>query len=151
MHLSGSGSRSAANTGGKTWRRSWPRIALASELDNSGKLLVVYNLHLESRGTEQGRLLQLEEVLADANRYSADTPVIVAGDFNTTSRHSPLISRLREAGYRSCFGERRVRTHIIIGALDWVFVRGPIQCEGASVRREVHASDHYPIVGEVTF
>ncbi len=132
-------------------RRLGGRIALVNELDRNGKPLVVYNLHLESRTTEHGRLLQLEEVLADTERYPADTPIIVAGDLNTLSRSSPVIPRLREAGYSSCFGDRHVRTHVIIGALDWIFVRGPISCEGAEVRRDFHASDHFPISAELRF
>jgi endonuclease/exonuclease/phosphatase family metal-dependent hydrolase len=132
-------------------RRLGGRIALVNELDRDGKPLVVYNLHLESRTTEHGRLLQLEEVLADTQRYPADTPIIVAGDLNTLSGSSPVIPRLREAGYSSCFGERHVRTHIIIGALDWIFVRGPISCQGAEVRRDFHASDHFPISAELRF
>lgn len=132
-------------------RREGGRIAQISELDNGGRLLVIYNLHLESRGDEQLRLRQLNEVLADARRYPEGTPVIVAGDFNTMSRHSPLIDRLNQAGYRSCFGNRRLRTHVIIGALDWVFLRGPIQADDARVLRDVHASDHFPIALEVHF
>jgi endonuclease/exonuclease/phosphatase family metal-dependent hydrolase len=132
-------------------RRLGGRIALVNELDRDGKPLVVYNLHLESRTTEHGRLLQLEEVLADTQRYPADTPIIVAGDLNTLSGSSPVIPRLREAGYSSCFGERHVRTHIIVGALDWIFVRGPISCEGAEVRRDFHASAHFPISAELRF
>jgi endonuclease/exonuclease/phosphatase family metal-dependent hydrolase len=136
-------------------RREGGRIALVNELDYSGKPnaqpLVVYNLHLESRGTEHGRLLQIEEVLVDAQRYPAHTPVILAGDLNTMHRHSPVIARLREAGYHSCFGDERIRTHLVIGALDWVFVRGPIACEGAEVHRHFHASDHFPISAELKF
>lgn len=132
-------------------RRVGGRIALVNELDRNGNLLVVYNLHLESRTTEHGRLVQLDEVLADAQKYPAGTPVIVAGDLNTMHRHSPLIPRLREAGYSSCFGERNVRTHIITGALDWIFVRGPVTCEGAEVHRDFHASDHFPISAELRF
>jgi endonuclease/exonuclease/phosphatase family metal-dependent hydrolase len=132
-------------------RRLGGRIALVNELDRDGKPLVVYNLHLESRTTEHGRLLQLEEVLADTQRYPADTPIIVAGDLNTLSGSSPVIPRLREAGYSSCFGDRHVRTHVIVGALDWIFVRGPISCEGAEVRRDFHASDHFPISAELRF
>jgi len=45
-------------------RREGGRIAQVSELDNGGRKVVVYNLHLESRGSENGRLLQLNEVLA---------------------------------------------------------------------------------------
>ncbi|HEV8039309.1 MAG TPA: endonuclease/exonuclease/phosphatase family protein [Bryobacteraceae bacterium] len=132
-------------------RRVGGRIALVNELDLNGQLLVVYNLHLESRTTEHGRLLQLDEVLADAQRYPEGTPLIVAGDLNTMQRHSPSIERMREAGYNSCFGDRRIRTHIIIGALDWVFVRGPVVCEGAEVHRDFHASDHFPISAELRF
>jgi endonuclease/exonuclease/phosphatase family metal-dependent hydrolase len=132
-------------------RREGGRIALITELDNGGKTLVVYNLHLESRGSEHGRLLQLDEVLADAERYPPDIPVIVAGDLNTKIRTSPVIPRLRQAGYRSAFGDRKVRTHIIIGALDWIFARGPIQFQDPRVLGGAHASDHFPISVEVKF
>ena len=132
-------------------RREGGRIALVTELDNGGRTLVVYNLHLESRGSEHGRLLQLEEVLADAERYPKDTAVIVAGDLNTKIRTSPVIPRLRQAGYRSAFGDRKVRTHIIIGDLDWIFARGPIEFEDARVIRGAHASDHFPISAEARF
>jgi endonuclease/exonuclease/phosphatase family metal-dependent hydrolase len=132
-------------------RREGGRIALVTELDNGGKTLVVYNLHLESRGSEHGRLLQLNEVLADAERYPPETVVIVAGDLNTKTRTSPVIPRLSEAGYRSAFGDRRVRTHIIIGDLDWIFARGPIQFDDPQVLRDAHASDHFPISVEAKF
>src|SRR6202453_2554065 len=75
-------------------RREGGRVALVAELDNGGKPLVIYNLHLESKGTEQLRLEQLEEVLNDAKRYPAETPIIIAGDFNTFVYHSRLIPRL---------------------------------------------------------
>jgi endonuclease/exonuclease/phosphatase family metal-dependent hydrolase len=132
-------------------RREGGRVALITELDNGGKPLVVYNLHLESRGNDQLRLAQLEEVLADAQQYPPETSVIIAGDLNTKTAHSALMPRLRQAGYRSAFGDRRIRTHLIIGALDWVFVRGPIECERADVLRGVDGSDHFPITVDVRF
>jgi endonuclease/exonuclease/phosphatase family metal-dependent hydrolase len=36
-------------------------------------------------------------------------------------------------------------------ALDWIFVRGPITCEGAEVHSDFHASDHFPISAELHF
>jgi endonuclease/exonuclease/phosphatase family metal-dependent hydrolase len=132
-------------------RREGGRIALITELDNGGKPLVVYNLHLESRGNDQLRLLQLEEVLEDAQRYPPETSVIIAGDLNTKTAHSALMPRLREAGYRSAFGDRRIRTHLFIGALDWVFMRGPIQSDRADVLRGIDGSDHFPITVDVRF
>jgi endonuclease/exonuclease/phosphatase family metal-dependent hydrolase len=130
-------------------RREGGRIALISELDNGGKLLVVYDLHLESKGSDQLRLQQLEEVLADAQRYPPETSIIIAGDLNTFTFHSRLIPRLRQAGYRSAFGDRHVRTHAIIGSLDWVFVRGPIEFGHADVVRGTDGSDHFPITVDV--
>jgi endonuclease/exonuclease/phosphatase family metal-dependent hydrolase len=129
-------------------RREGGRVALVAQLDNGGKPLVVYNLHLESKGTEQLRLEQLQEVLDDAQRYPRETPVIIAGDLNTFVFHSRLVPRLRQAGFRSAFGDRRIRTHVLLGELDWVFVRGSIECEHGQVLR-VHGSDHFPISLEV--
>jgi endonuclease/exonuclease/phosphatase family metal-dependent hydrolase len=125
-------------------RREGGRVALVAELDNGGKPLVVYDLHLESKGTEQLRLEQLEEVIDDAKRYPPETPVIIAGDFNTFVFHSRLIPRLRETGFRSAFGDRRPKTHVLLGELDWVFVRGAIEFENEQVLR-VPGSDHFPI------
>ncbi|HEX5227723.1 MAG TPA: endonuclease/exonuclease/phosphatase family protein [Bryobacteraceae bacterium] len=125
-------------------RREGGRVALVAELDNSGKPLVVYNLHLESKGTEGLRLDQLDEVLADAQRYPQDTAIIIAGDFNTFVFHSRLIPRLEEAGFRSVLGDHRPKTHVLLGELDWIFVRGSIQPQGGQVLK-VHGSDHFPI------
>jgi endonuclease/exonuclease/phosphatase family metal-dependent hydrolase len=132
-------------------RREGGRVALVSELDAGGKLMVVYNLHLESRGDDLLRLLQLEEVLADTSRYPPETSVIIAGDLNTKTRRSALPGRLRKAGYQSVFGDRRVRTFKIVGGVDWIFSRGPIQLENARVLRGAQASDHDPISVTASF
>ena len=125
-------------------RRDGGRIALVAELDHGGQILVVYDLHLESKGTEELRLQQLDEVLSDAQRYPAQTPIIVAGDFNTFLPHSRLIPRLEKAGYRNVLGGRRVKTHVLLGELDWIFVRGAIEYDRGEVLR-VPGSDHFPI------
>lgn len=123
-------------------RRQGGRVALVTEIANGDGTVVVYNVHLESKFYDHLRLQQIEEVLADAERYPAGTPVIIAGDLNTIGPDSAVIPRLRKAGYRSAFGDRRVRTHMIGGALDWVFVRGNVQFQNAQVVRNLHASDH---------
>lgn len=125
-------------------RREGGRIALVAELDYGGQPLVVYDLHLESKGTEELRLEQIEEVLSDAQRYPAQTPIIVAGDFNTFFPHSRLIPRLEQAGFRNVLGQHRVKTHVLLGELDWIFVRGSIQYQGGQVLH-VPGSDHFPI------
>src|SRR5262249_24106226 len=64
-------------------RRAGGRIALVSELDFEGRLLVVYNVHLESRSTGSIQLLQLEECFADMKRYPEGTSFLLAGDINS--------------------------------------------------------------------
>lgn len=129
-------------------RREGGRIALVTELDNGGKLLVVYDLHLESKGTDQLRLEQMREVLADAAHYPQDTPVIIAGDLNTFFSPGAMISAVQDQGFRNALGDRRPRTHVFVGGLDWVFLRGTIECEHGQVLH-VQGSDHFPIALDV--
>ena len=75
------------------------RIALVTELDVEGKNLVVYNLHLESRGPGYNRFEQLKETLADAKSYPQGTPIILAGDLNTKYFPSRFVALLEAAGF----------------------------------------------------
>ena len=86
------------------------RMALVVEIEAGGATLVTYNVHLERRDSESLRLLQLEEIVADAKRYQPGTPLILAGDFNTSSHDSPVIKRLGEAGFRNAL-EKGNRGH----------------------------------------
>jgi endonuclease/exonuclease/phosphatase family metal-dependent hydrolase len=126
-------------------RRNGGRIALIAELRSASGRVIVYNVHLESRGWGGERREQLEEALADARRYGRDTPVIMAGDFNVAFYAGQFVSRLKSEGFESCFGDRKVRTHIVAGALDWIFVRGPFSCDSPEVIRGSGASDHDPL------
>src|SRR5712672_4073953 len=58
------------------------RIALVADINVAGHKLVTYDLHLESRGSDELRISQVEEVMADAARQDPKYPLIVAGDFN---------------------------------------------------------------------
>ncbi|MCL4852392.1 MAG: hypothetical protein KJZ78_13540, partial [Bryobacteraceae bacterium] len=70
--------------------------------------------------------------------------VVIAGDFNTRRRPSPVINRLREAGFRQAAGSEK-STSARGAALDWIFVRGPLTFREGSVLSDVEASDHYPL------
>jgi endonuclease/exonuclease/phosphatase (EEP) superfamily protein YafD len=56
---------------------------------------------------------------------------------------------MKKAGFRNCFGGDVVRTHVLYGALDYIFVRGPIECSDARVLRGSRASDHDPIAAQI--
>ena len=128
------------------------RIALIAQINVAGTKLVIYNLHLESRGSYALRISQLVEVLSDATRYDTGCPVIIAGDLNMDASSEPAASALARAGFqdavasprgtpttpsRSLFeGHRRI---------DWAFVCGPLGASSGQVHGNVKASDHYPI------
>jgi endonuclease/exonuclease/phosphatase family metal-dependent hydrolase len=125
------------------------RIALVTEVDVMGKLFVVYDLHLESRGNDALRVAQLTEVLDDA--AASRTTAILAGDLNFDVSQSPAAALIQRAGFRSVFGSSRVFTrpaHNFLSnprSIDWAFVSWPIEASQAKVHNTVNASDHYPI------
>ena len=124
-------------------RRAGGRLALAAELAIGERRIVIYNLHLESRGSEELRLRQTEELLSDVSRYPQDMPILIAGDFNTRHSDPPAVKALLQAGFRKAAGQEITTTHGSV--LDWIFVRGPLSPMNATVHRQVKASDHFPL------
>lgn len=129
-------------------RRLGGRIALIAEIRKNGRRMVVYNLHLESRNAAV-RLAQLEEAIADTRRYPPETPVLIGGDLNSVFHPGRFRALLEGAGFSNCFGDRRVRTHVVYGALDWIFVRAA-GCQAAEVIRGTGASDHDPVAARIS-
>jgi len=127
------------------------RIALAAEINVGGSKLVTYNLHLESRGNDELRLSQVDEVLSDAARWNVSCPVVIAGDFNLDASKSSAASVLANAGFRSAVDAPRTPTtpsrRLFEGGrrIDWAFIRGPVRAISGQVHDQVKASDHYPI------
>lgn len=126
-------------------RRLGNRVALVTDLDFAGHLLVVYNVHLESRSMGLIQADQIDEILADLKQYPADASVILGGDLNTKYFPSVFLRKIERAGFENSTGERIERTHAIAMALDWIFAKGSVKIEGGTVRRNFKGSDHYPI------
>jgi endonuclease/exonuclease/phosphatase family metal-dependent hydrolase len=128
-------------------RRTGGRIALVTQMTTGSSHILLYNVHLESRGGEDLRRQQIDEVIADVAKTPKDTPILVAGDFNTRQSAPPAVDALLRAGFnRAAGGEVTTKRG---AALDWVFVRGPLKVSNAVVHREVQASDHFPITLEI--
>ena len=123
------------------------RIALVAEINVAGTKLLTYNLHLESRGSDELRLSQIQEVLSDAARQ--DSPLIVAGDFNLDASKGSPASAIKTAGFQDAIGAPRPTTPSRAfepgHRIDWAFIRGPVQAGSGRVHSQVKASDHYPI------
>ncbi len=131
-------------------RRLGGRIVIVDELEFGGRTLLVYNAHLESRSGGKIQDLQIDEILADAAKYPVDTPIILAGDFNTKYNAKALNARLAAAGWRSAFGGKTPRTHTIIFSLDWITVRGPIEVSDGKVEKGSQGSDHLPVSATIS-
>jgi endonuclease/exonuclease/phosphatase family metal-dependent hydrolase len=128
------------------------RIALVAEINVPGSRLVIYDLHLESRGNDELRTSQLREVLSDANCWDTDCPVIIAGDFNLDASESAVATAvLSSAAFKDAVAATRTPTtpsRRLFEAgrrIDWAFIRGPIRAIDGRVHNQVKVSDHYPI------
>lgn len=126
-------------------RRLGDRMALVTDLTVNGKLLVVYNAHLESRSMGFIQAAQLDEILADLKSYPVGTQAIIGGDLNSKYFPSTVLHKLERDGFHSALGEHIQRTHAIAMALDWIFIRGPYHWTNGAVRKDLQGSDHYPI------
>lgn len=133
---------------GMMQRREGGRVALVAEMKHGDRRIVIYNLHLESRNATV-RFEQLGEAIADAQRYPKDVTIVLGGDLNSVFHADRYEARVTQAGFSSCLGGERVRTHVIYGMLDWIFVRGG-GCTGAQVVRGTGASDHDPLLAEIS-
>jgi endonuclease/exonuclease/phosphatase family metal-dependent hydrolase len=130
-------------------RRLGSRIALVTDLEFAGNLLVVYNPHLESRSAGPIQMAQLDEMLADLAQYPPGTPAIIGGDLNTKYFPSIYLHKLERLGFKSATGKRIQRTHAIMMSLDWIFARG-VTASAGLVRQDFKGSDHYPVYAEIT-
>jgi endonuclease/exonuclease/phosphatase family metal-dependent hydrolase len=127
------------------------RIALVSEINIAESKLVTYNLHLESRGSDELRLSQIEEVLSDAAWQESQCPTLIAGDFNLDASKNGAARAFLTAGFQDAIAAPRAPTTPSRRLfepgrqIDWAFVRGPIRAGSGRVHNRITASDHYPI------
>jgi endonuclease/exonuclease/phosphatase family metal-dependent hydrolase len=139
----------------KSQRRLGGRMALVSHTTWSEKRLLVYNLHLESRGSDRLRFSQLAEIVTDIHQCGSGLPVVVGGDFNFELSRQPAISAVNGARLRNPFydGNRRPTiTRPRLGrarAVDWILVGGPLHYDRPDLHDSVVASDHYPLSVDV--
>ena len=112
------------------------RIALAATLLVDGRPVTVYAVHLENRVTVAERRAQLGPVLAHAARQT--TPVIIAGDFNTSpftwlahvipvptgTQDDRLEALVRAHGFATPLAHSGPTSHFLGMKLDAIYTRG---------------------------
>ena len=127
-------------------RRLGARMALVTHIDWSEKPLVVYNVHLESRGNDELRASQLRDLVDDADRYASDVPVLIAGDFNFDLSRKGVVESFHIPFNHGKFRPTTTQSRFDSGrAVDWILFRGPLEDATPEVHDRVRASDHYPL------
>ena len=130
------------------------RMALVTDMNTSGRTIVSYNFHLESRGDDRLRCLQLNECLEDARRYSASVPLVLAGDFNMDAYRTAAAGAIKEARFQNAFSGQPTTPSSFFERgrpIDWIFMRGPVRGDCSRVHSLVSASDHYPLALQLVF
>lgn len=142
-----------------TWqffeRRLGGRMALVSEVAVQGRTLRIYNVHLESRGSDELRCIQLSEILTDIQEHSAETSVLIAGDFNfdlSQGSRAVLVKNMQLDNPFANLGRRPtsvVRRPGRTASIDWILTHKALETTQAAIHNSIDASDHYPLLLEL--
>jgi endonuclease/exonuclease/phosphatase family metal-dependent hydrolase len=106
----------------------------------------IYNVHLESVGSDALRDAQVKDVIA-ADAWSGRGATLIGGDFNNTNTAvAPLLAAMRAHGFADALGDASRETSVRHRhPIDWLFVRGLAESSGR-VERVAGVSDHYPVI-----
>lgn len=139
------------------------RLAQVAEVDLQGQSLIVINVHLEAFD-EPTRTRQTQVVKELAERYAADYPVLLVGDFNSAltreTESQPSINLLLKSGLRSAQlveladpAQFTFPSNAPTDALDYVFYTPdriqPIETRVVTAAGQ--ASDHLPLLFKFRF
>ena len=131
------------------WR---PRLAVAASVPFGGRVLHVYNAHIDTHANVEGQLKQHRTVLAHVERMAASEPSVILGDFNTLNDEGRRAARLllEANGYTTPLPTNTAtwRSGPIRHHFDWIFVRGARVLRWG-VARVRGISDHWPVWVEI--
>jgi|SRR5215469_5361969 len=132
-------------------RRLGGRMALICELTARGVTLVIYNVHIESRGNDELRIRQLSEMVTDIEQHPADTPLLIAGDFNFDLSRGPAVSLIAGTGTDNPFASLRASRTVPKSrngkpqGIDWMLTRRALATRPPAIHDSIGASDHFPL------
>ena len=142
---------------------SCPRVCTEAVLmeAESGRVFRVFNTHLDHVGQE-ARKRGLEQIFnsLDGEGPFANTPMILAGDFNAEP-DSEEMAALRDASeFRNVTADVGVTYHGYMTAeqpsqIDYIVIHGPVICKNVRkwmlCENGVFLSDHYPVCAELAW
>jgi endonuclease/exonuclease/phosphatase family metal-dependent hydrolase len=155
--------------GSRSWQSASIRLANWVRLKDrhTGGQLRVLNTHLDHI-SETAKWNQMKMILNDSSDYPDDFPQIMTGDLNVDQRHR-VIQMIEDADWWDTY--RKVHRsedpgntfHGFLGPsyetekgkIDWIFARGGIRAEAATIIRDGangrYPSDHYFVEADIRF
>ena len=130
-------------------------MALICEVVVNSKTLLIFNAHLESRGSDELRIRQLSEILAEIGKCPGEMPALLAGDFNFDLSRGPAVPLIAGMGIHNPFASLNGCGTILKSrngkprAIDWVLTRGAVAACRPAIHNSIAASDHFPLILEL--
>jgi endonuclease/exonuclease/phosphatase family metal-dependent hydrolase len=139
-----------------SWRHREPRCVQRADLEIGRHALHVFNVHLGTALLE--RRYQAGRLASFVNDHRVTGPKIVLGDFNEWMRGQTtrMLSRsLKSVDLRAFLRRRRTYPGVFpVLHLDHIYYHGPLEVVAVELPRTrltLVASDHLPLVAEITF
>ena len=132
-------------------RRLGGRMALVCQIELGERKLVLYNVHLESRGNNTLRFGQFCELCNDVHQFASDMPVILAGDFNFDLCKEPAVAVLRDLQFENPFRRAGRQARAVnprlkpSRSIDWILTKRPLITSAPELHDSILASDHWPL------
>jgi endonuclease/exonuclease/phosphatase family metal-dependent hydrolase len=137
------------------------KAALVATLHVDGQPITVYAVHLTNRLTVGQRRHQMEPILAHASRQR--TPVIIAGDFNTspftwiahvipvltTTQDNRLEELMRAHGFATPVADSGATSQWLAMKLDGIYTRGFVTRHYATTEAS-NVSDHFALWADLS-
>jgi endonuclease/exonuclease/phosphatase family metal-dependent hydrolase len=137
-----------------SWRNCWERNMQRVDINVSGRILHVYNVHLGTAILE--RRHQARRVATIVSDRHVAGPKIVLGDFNEWTRGLTtmlLSAKLKSVNLRDYLPRRRTYPGLFpLLHLDHIYYAGELDIVGVELfrtRLSLVASDHLPLVADV--
>lgn len=156
---------------GKSWDAALPRIVTWVKLKTNadGQEFYYFNTHFDHQG-EKARENSARLIVQKINSMAGGEPVVLTGDFNASPQAQPYqiltaaqstlhdayaISTLPHLGPTQSFSGFEVAPKMPGDRIDYVFVNDKVEVRKhailTDIREGAYASDHLPVLAEITF
>ena len=128
------------------------RIMTKVEIEDNGKVISIYNTHLEVRN-EKVKERQLKKILKILKKDS--NPIILTGDFNLKTNKeifNNFVDELKKMGIEHIDAlDKTLKISKYHRAIDHIFISDTFELISKKRITDLKTSDHYPVLVEIDY